>query len=390
MIEIKKKYTCSGCHSCFQICPIDAIRMVADDEGFLYPEVDKEKCICCSKCTQVCPEIMPVNKLPVIKTYAAYRRNLKERLASASGGIFAVLAEFVLQKNGIVFGAAFNEKWELEHCAIQSLDELSKLQGSKYLQSTVGTTFSEAEEYLKSGRLVLFSGTPCQIQGLKKYLGKDYSELITVDLICHGVPSPEIWKHYLEEISKGRKLKRFQPRDKSKGINDAPLIFNYSNGDTIVEKYSENQYIKGFIQNLYLRPSCYKCSFKGADRCSDFTLGDFWGIEKTRPEFYDQYGISAVMLHTETAERIFSLIENQLVTLVSEVEQVALENPCLKTSVDESIKRKAFFEMWKQEGVIKTIKRLLHPNFKERIIKKKNQFIAYLWLLKRRLFNSGR
>lgn len=390
MIEIKNKQSCCGCHACFQICPVDAIKMVPDCEGFLYPIVDNQKCVNCGMCEKVCPELIIQNTLPVIKTYATYRRNFEKRLESASGGIFAVLAEFVLQNNGVVFGAAFDDKWNLRHYAVDSIDELHNLKGSKYLQSTIGTTFKEAEKYLKCGKMVLFSGTPCQIQGLKKYLKVDNFNLITVDLICHGVPSPKVWKQYLKETSKGRKLEKFKFRDKRMGIKDAPLFFDFENGDVIFEKYSESPYIRGFINNLYLRPSCYKCSFKSSKRCSDFTIGDFWGIENFLPEFDNKYGVSAVMLRTKKAIKIFSLIKNELIIAESSVDQIVIENPCYSSSVIENPKREYFFKMWRKNGVIRAVKKLLRPTIMQYLVKKKNQIIAYLWIIKKKILGERR
>ena len=360
--------------------------MAPDSEGFLYPEVDRQKCIHCGKCEQVCPEIVPCSTSPVLDTYAAYRNDLSKRLQSASGGIFAVLAEYVLRNNGVVFGAAFDEQWNLRHCAIQSFKDLPNLLGSKYVQSTIGTSFREAAHYLKCGKLVLFSGTPCQIQGLKKYLGYDDPKLITIDLICHGVPSPKVWKQYLSEISKGHRLAQFQPRDKRDGLKDALLIFTFDNEDVIKENYSQNQYIKGFIQNLYLRPSCYKCKFKGAERCSDFTLGDFWGIENIKPDFSDEYGVSAVMLHTQKAQKLFSLVKDKLIITPSATEQVGLENPCLCFSVNENPNREKFFQLQKKIGIIKAVKQLTCPTFKEMLTQAKNQMITRLWIIKKKIW----
>lgn len=386
MIKIKSKYVCCGCHGCYQVCPVDAITMTSDDEGFLYPEVDGQKCIHCGKCEQVCPEIVPYSIFPAIKTYAAYRSDFVKRLQSASGGIFAVLAEYVLRNNGVVFGAAFDEQWSLRHCAVHALEDLPNLLGSKYVQSTIGYTFRDAAQYLKRGKLVLFSGTPCQIQGLKKYLGNDHPKLITIDLICHGVPSPQVWKKYLTEISDGRRLIQFRPRDKRDGLKNAPLIFGFDNGDIIEEKYSKNQYIKGFIQNLYLRPSCHKCKFKGAERCSDFTLGDFWGVENVKPDFSDEYGTSAVMLHTLKAQKLFLLVKDKLIITPSATEQVGAENPCLSFSVNENSDREKFFQLQKKIGVIKAVKQLTRPTFKERLTQGKNQLITRLWVIKKKIW----
>lgn len=386
MIEIKNKANCNGCHACYQICPVNAIEMKTDSEGFWYPKVDSSKCIKCKQCIKVCPEINPSNLSAESVLYACYRVDLEKRMKSASGGIFALLAEKIIDEGGLVFGAKFDEQFKLSHSCADSKQELVKLQGSKYVQSKIGNTFSEAKKALTQGRKVLFSGTPCQIQGLKNYLNKDYENLITVDLVCHGVPSPLVWEKYKKEISGNNKITEFIPRDKSNGIKDAPLVFKFNDGSVINEKYSDNIYIKGFIKNLYLRPSCYDCSFKGIERCSDITIGDFWGLEKYHPEFCNEYGISLAILHTDKGKKYFSKISNALISINSTVEEAVAENPCILSSVPVNKKRDEFFNQFEKTGMIKTTKKLTKSNLKNKIHSKINIFLSKIIKFKNIVF----
>lgn len=356
MINITDKSNCCGCHSCFNACPCDAITMREDSEGFLYPHVDQEKCIDCRLCENVCPELSPQEISDVdTKVYACYRSDIKKRLQSQSGGIFALLAEYTLDHDGVVFGAAFDDTWTLIHRSVDNQKDLLNLLGSKYVQSKIGYAYCCAEDYLKQGNRVLFSGTPCQIQGLKKYLQEPYENLITVDLICHGVPSPKVWKKYLNEFSRGDRLIDFVQKDKKK---KNASVYTFQNKGELVSEYDKNPYIKGFNQNLYLRPSCHECSFKGVERCSDLTLGDFWGLENYHPEFVDAYGISAVIIHTPKGKKAFEGIKQDCVYIECDTEMLIPGNPCLITSSPLTDKRKAFFDNWNNKGIITTIQLL--------------------------------
>lgn len=393
MIEIINKADCNGCYACYQKCPANAIKMITDNEGFWYPKVDNTKCIRCKQCIKVCPEIHP-EKLSINSLiYACYRINLKKRLKSASGGFFSLLAEYIIFKNGVVFGAKFDKNLVLRHDYVDKDYKIIELQGSKYVQSKIGNSYSQAKEFLLKGNYVLFSGTPCQIQGLKKYLGKDFDNLITVDLVCHGVPSPEVWKKYIQYISKGKKIEEFIPRDKSKGIVDAPLVFKFDNGKILKQNYSENMYIQGFINNLYLRPSCYDCSFKGIERCSDITLGDFWGLNKFNSKFGDNYGISLVILHTEKGKKCFDQIKSNLNYIPATVEAAIEENPCIISSVKITKKRFIFFKCFQKRNLLNLIKKLTKPTLLDKsnnvfklliskIIKLKNSIkkgVRHIW-----------
>lgn len=364
MIEIKKKTNCCGCRGCEQSCPVNAISMENDDEGFWYPKVNQQRCINCGQCKIVCPELNPSGISGNSDVYAAYRKDLNLRLKSQSGGIFSVIAEKVLSEGGVVFGAAFDVHWRVRHRSIENIEEIDMLRGSKYVQSDIGNTYKEAEDLLKKGRTVFFSGTPCQIQGLKKYLRKDYDNLITVDLICHGVPSPEVWDTFLKEYIGKENIKEFIQKDKNR---KNAIVYKLKNGQEQVESYEQNVYSKGFCKDLYLRPSCHQCHFKGIERCSDITIGDFWGIERFLPGFGDQYGVSAIIVHTDKGRKMYHQIQNELVMQQCEPNWVGVENPCLLQSLPENEKRIQFFEQWREKGVINTVNELTQISISEKI-----------------------
>lgn len=199
MIHITDKRDCCGCNSCVQRCPKSCIRMREDDEGFLYPEVDESVCIDCGLCEKVCPVIHQARENRPIVVCAAKNKSEEIRYQSSSGGVFTALANEIIREGGVVFGAGFDENWEVKHDCTETVEGLSAFRGSKYVQSRIGDSFKKAEQFLKIGRTVLFSGTPCQIAGLKRFLRKEYDNLLTVDFICHGVPSPGVWREYLKE-----------------------------------------------------------------------------------------------------------------------------------------------------------------------------------------------
>ena len=385
MIEITRKQDCCGCFACENICPTDAISMVSDEEGFWYPQVEASKCISCEQCVRVCPELTPAPISQQTEALACYRKDLEKRMESASGGIFSVLAEQVIAQGGCVFGAAFDGQWALSHFGADSCEELDRLKGSKYIQSRIGSAYRDVRSALKNNRKVLFSGTPCQVQGLKNFLGRDYPNLLTVDLVCHGVPSPEVWKQYLAEISAGKHLAAITPRDKKNGIQNAPIVFRFDDGSEHRENYLDNPYLKGFIHNLYVRPSCFECRFKGIERCSDITIGDFWGLEQFAPDFCDPYGISLVLLHTENGRTAFSAVEDKIAVHPASANQACKENPCLLRPIARTEKRAAFFHDWKKSGVSKTVIRLTRPTFRQNMQKLDDRVRHGLWRIKHRL-----
>lgn len=322
MIEINDKTNCCGCAACAQVCRHDAITMQSDKIGFLYPSVDEEKCINCHLCENVCP-ILHENKERIPShVYAIKNKNINIRLNSSSGGLFSLFAENILEKEGVVYGAAFNSKWEVEHIRITTQNEIKKLQGSKYVQSKIGNIFNEVQKDLKENKNVLFSGCPCQVAGLKSFLKKEYSNLTTIDFICHGVPNPRIWKEFLvEELSKQYKVSK---KNTLKSIDDYPTIESISFRDktegwekfhflikfklnkefennTILRTNStyvwKHPYMLLFLNDYILRPSCHHCHFRNGKGNSDFTISDFWGINNISPLFNDDKGVSMLFLY---------------------------------------------------------------------------------------------
>lgn len=345
MIKITDKSKCSGCHACATICPVQCITMLSDGEGFWYPVVDAERCINCGKCEKNCPIVNPLKVENTPIAYAAYNTDEKVRLESSSGGVFALLAEYIIAQRGVVFGAGFNEKLEVTHMAVERLDDLPKLMGSKYVQSKIGNSYRKTKEYLDSGRLVLFTGTPCQIGGLKAYLGKDYDNLFCQDLICHGVPSPKVWRKYVtyQENRAGSPARRISFRRKYEGWKRYSVSLLFNNETEYHQTFGKDLMMTAFLKNACLRPSCYACAFKNLHRESDITLADFWGIQSMMPEMDDDKGTSLVIVNSEKGEALFQYIKGKLVCEKADLTEAIKFNPSMVSSVRYNPNRKNFF-----------------------------------------------
>ena len=341
MIKIEDKSKCSGCHSCYNVCPKHCITMIEDQEGFWYPEVDKNQCIDCGLCEKRCPILndMKVDNQPV--AYACYNKDESIRKESSSGGVFTLLATLVIEHGGIVYGASFNDENMVEHIEINNVNDLSKLRGSKYVQSSIRDTYSRVREYLNQGRLVYFSGTPCQIDGLLAYLNKKYENLILQDIVCHGVPSPKVWKKYLEQFNI-EKDARILFRDKSTGWDS--YSFTIDQKDKFTQLSSQNEYMKVFLKDLCLRPSCYDCHSKSLHRNSDITLADFWGINNICPELYDNEGTSLVFINSEKGNELFNRIKKNIVYKEVNIDEASKYNPSSYKSVTMPDKRNKYME----------------------------------------------
>lgn len=366
MIELKDKKDCCGCEACVQRCPKSCVTMREDNEGFLYPEINKDDCIDCGLCEKVCPVIHQATGRIPLAVYAAKHKNEQVRMASSSGGVFTAIADNVIDDGGIVFGAQFNQDWDVVHGYTETKAGLAAFRGSKYVQSRIGESYKEAEHFLKTGRKVLFSGTPCQIAGLKRFLRKEYDNLLTVDFICHGVPSPGVWREYLKEGTArlcGEKKSVLQCpiherdvfiegisfRDKRLGWKkfSFTLAFSATNGsgekNTILlsEPLNKNMFLRGFLADLYLRPSCHACPTKSLKSGSDITIGDFWGIQHVMPEIDDDKGVSVVMANNEKADDLIgrTLIEKWSVAY----DDILRYNCAIELSTNLTIKRNSFF-----------------------------------------------
>lgn len=380
MIHITEPKNCCGCGACAQICPKQCISLKEDKEGFLYPAVDNSSCIDCGLCERVCPVINQNEPQKPVVTLAAANSDESVRLASSSGGIFTLLAEKTIDNGGVVFGAAFDENWDVKHICIDSKRELPKLRGSKYVQSIIGNCYKEAKAYLSAGKEVLFSGTPCQIAGLKRFLHKEYKNLKTVDVVCHGAPSPMVWRMYLDEVNSMYNIAQITDikfRDKTEGWKNFSLSIKYKDKEgaekTFRETLNENVFMRCFLSNLSLRPSCYACPARNGKSGSDITLADLWGAENICPESDDDKGVSLVLLRNKE----FSLPGFEKKEI--EYSKAVMYNPSIESDVALPDKRDRFFRLSDRVGIHKaTVKCTTKSRF-EVLIEK------IIWNIKNRI-----
>ncbi|WP_278320016.1 Coenzyme F420 hydrogenase/dehydrogenase, beta subunit C-terminal domain [Clostridium tyrobutyricum] len=362
----KEKKECCACGACLNICPQKAIFMKEDEYGYLYPYIDKTKCINCKICQKICPSQNVININWPINVYGASSIYDKQILKSASGGVFATFAVEILKNAGVVFGVTLDYSKEILqplHIGITNLKNLSKLQGSKYVQSLIGTTYQEAKNYLDSGKMVLFSGTPCQIAGLKSYLGKDYDKLITMDIICHGVPNAKFFQDYLKNVENKYKIKiiDFKFRDKSKGWGcNGKIIYKTLSNEKKERIISckESSYYDLFLKSDIYRESCYECKYASINRQGDISIGDYWGIEKEYPDLFRdsncmfsiKKGVSCIMVNTLKGNKYFHKINSYLNIKDTSFEQVALRNDQLNFPSKRGIRREKILKIYKNEG----------------------------------------
>ena len=342
ILALNRKH-CTGCRMCEQICPENAIKMIENSEGFIEPYLDKEKCIDCGLCANRCPQLNSVkcNKLNKIETYAAKNKNVSEQKASSSGGIFSAIANYILENNGVVFGSAFNKEIVAEHIRIVNKEELNKLRGSKYVQSNTKHTYKEVKKDLESHKIVLYSGTPCQISGLKAFLGKEYEKLFTVDLVCHGVPSPKLFAKYikwLEEKNKS-KIKKYEFRNKEKNGWGLTVKVSFKNGKVKYINSNLDSYYKSFLEGKTYRECCYSCKYSNTDRVSDITLADYWGVENEHPKFYDEKGVSAILVNTIKGKEIINNIKDSIQLEDTTLEKILNKNKNLKSPTQRKKER---------------------------------------------------
>lgn len=384
IILYKDKKECCGCGACMNICPKSAIKMQADEYGFIYPVIQQDLCVQCGACMTVCGyQNKPKTEEPK-KVYAAASKNSVLLLKSASGGAFAVIAEAVLKNEGIVYGAALpmeNGILKPKHIRVDSLDKLILLQGSKYVQSEIGDTYSQAKRDLIQGKVVLFSGTPCQIAGLKKYLKKEYNNLITIDIICHGVPSKRLFQDFIEFHGKklGGKITEFYFRDKTKGQGMITRSVYVGEGHGFKEKVLMGgctAYFHFFLKSYTYRENCYSCPFASEERVGDLTVGDFWGFHEEYPSYdvkqglSNGKGVSCILVNTNQGQVALKQCEGQFVLMTSDFEKVARHNAQLNSPSKYSPKREQILELYQKEGY-EAVDRYFHKNYKRDILKYK-------------------
>lgn len=347
MIYIKNKSDCCGCTACASVCAHQAINMDIDDQGFLYPKIDEAKCIQCGLCKSVCPVLQYdriLDKTANPEVYALHNRDEDVWQSSSSGGVFAVLSDYVLHRSGVVFGAAYDELFVVRHCCANTKETALQFRGSKYVQSDMRGVYVEVRKYLKNGRLVLFSGTPCQVEGLKKFLGKSYDNLIVVDILCHGVPSPMVFADYVNFIRCHSiyRLTKIYMKDKTFGWGYQNLRLYFGKHGSQFNTTLSRLWNKIYYSHLALRPSCFACRFTNLHRPGDLTIGDFWGIEKNHPDFFSEKGVSLLLVNTPKGSGIWEELKKQFEYIQSnttECLQPVLQHSVVKPNNVESFWR---------------------------------------------------
>lgn len=374
MIEVlqEEKAKCCGCNACATACPKNCIVMTEDEEGFKYPVVDKEKCVECGLCEKVCPILQKKNYYreeasATPKAFGGWHKDERVRHDSSSGGAFTLLAEYILEQGGVVYGCELKDDFSAVHIGITSREELYKLRGSKYVQSDTGVVYGEIQEHLQKKRKVLFVGTPCQCAGLHSFLGREYEDLYICDFICHGVPSPKVFKsyiNYLEEKNKDKVIGfRFRNKDKgwsATGMQMGTLAQFQNSGSKRFAPAFRDSYMNGFLDDLYLRPSCYACEFKCLPKYYvDFTIADFWGVNKVCPELNQDEGTSLVLIHRKHGEALFEKIKDNF--FYKEVDFLASirRNYSLIKSVPQNSHREDFFYVYNNEAFEKVVKKYM-------------------------------
>ncbi|MBQ9773717.1 MAG: Coenzyme F420 hydrogenase/dehydrogenase, beta subunit C-terminal domain [Clostridia bacterium] len=349
---------CTGCGACYNKCPVDAITMQSDDEGFLAPRIKESMCTNCGACLKACPVEHPIALNAEPDCYAAWTDE-ETRLKSSSGGFFSILANYILDAGGVICGAAYaNDYLEVKHVWIDRKEDLQALRGSKYLQSEIGETYRQAKQYLVEGRPLLYTGTPCQIAGLKNYLNRDYENLYLVDIMCHGATSPAVYKAYVTEKSRGSKITRMDFREKAHwGWGSAFSLFT-ENGTVYRENCYNDPYMKGFLSALTTRKSCDTCRYANIHRVSDFSLGDFWGVGDLAPDCDDRKGTSLILVNSEKARALSEKLQKDCALFrkfeTPDVLEIAkTRNGSIRVPTKKNAKRDRFFSEFAKTGCTK-------------------------------------
>ena len=378
MIKLLRKEDCTGCYACQDICPTRAIGMQPDFEGFAYPHIDRAKCIDCHLCEKTCPVInagsLTETNAGTPEVYAAYTADDAIRMESSSGGVFSVLAGRMLERNGHVAGAVWDEGFNVEHRITNKAAEAEAFRGSKYVQSDASGLFAEVKRLLNAGEQVLVSGTPCQMAALRAFLGKPYENLLIVDFVCNSVNSPKVFRAYLDDLeseANSRIIKYSQRNKQVEGWKQFAVVADFEDGRQYVRIRKADDFIYCFLgTHISSRPSCADCRYKQLPRVADITIADFWGIEKTDPEMYSSKGTSLVLLNNEKGKAYFSEVAEKLV-IKNEPLKAAVDNntALIRNPVWPKVKRDKFYKALADKGFRYAMQKYSHPvpSLKERV-----------------------
>ena len=345
--EICSRDACTGCSACAQSCPKQCISMFPDEEGFLRPVINEDKCVNCGKCRKVCSAVHPIEDDGILpRAFAAAHLDDEIRNISSSGGMFSAFSAAVLERGGAIIAAGFDEHFRVIHKVCTCEETLNELRRSKYVQSDINGMYQEARRRLESGQIVLFCGTPCQIGGLFAFLGKEYPNLYSVDFICHGVPSPKLWEKYLNfrEKKVNARVTDVSFRNKITGWKNYSMRIWFENGGEYCGTVSRDYYLRSFIMDMDLRPSCYQCRFKQLHRQADITLADFWGIREAAPSLADDKGMSLVLVHSEKGTELMELVRDTVRWSEVDCDKALQSNPSVTMSVSRPGLRKRFMK----------------------------------------------
>lgn len=369
MIDVVSYQDCVLCGNCVCACPVKAISFENAHLDFRYPKIDLEKCVHCNKCEKVCPilETKPQQKQNLPEAVIARNKNCQIRKDSTSGGIFIVAAQAVLECNGVVCGAITDDDFTIKHICSDDQSDVLKMMGSKYSQSNMGTCFAEIRNYLDDGRMVLFTGCPCQVAGLNTFLGKNYRNLISIDVICHGTPSEQMLKSYVSLLeSKYRsKMTRLQFRNKSNGWHRSAVTATFESGHTYSKPITVDAYMKGFLGSTYLKESCYHCRFRNFQSGADITIGDFWGAEIEMPQMDDNTGLSSVLISSLKGRSFWDKLD--LESYPIDTEKVIQYNKNIMVSAAPNPNRTAFYNLSKEVGYSSALDKMFWESGLEKI-----------------------
>lgn len=362
MIKLTDKKKCCGCTACSSACNANAITMRCDEEGFLYPVVDESRCTNCGLCDNVCPIILRDKAVHSkfhgpSNVYALYNRNAEVRAASSSGGVFMELAAACLAVGGVVYGAEYDENFKVVHRGYDNIAYTDRFRGSKYVQSEMHGIYREIRTHLREGRRVLFSGTPCQVAGLKSFLRRDYDGLLTVDILCHGTPSPLIFADYIRFINRWSPgiLKEIFMKDKTFGWGYQNLRLYFRNGRTEFNSVVSNLWNKLFYDHIVNRPVCHECRWTNLNRAGDLTIGDFWGIEKSHPEIKTEQGVSLLLVNSSKGLNSWHEISKCFEFIECNIEECLQPVLCIPTQAASD--RVSFWTEYKIKGFGSTVRR---------------------------------
>ncbi|GHU81158.1 F420H(2):quinone oxidoreductase [Clostridia bacterium] len=378
MIDKLDYSKCTLCASCLNGCPHNCIAFNKEKDSFLYPQIDYSKCTGCGLCEKKCPVLTPSAQRGVYKNvYAVINKDEEVRLKSSSGGVFSAIAEYILTKGGVVFGAAFDENFQVKHISVRKSADLHKIRGSKYVQSDIGKTYTEVKKLLIEGRLVLFSGCPCQVQALKQYLDKPYENLYTVDFICHGIGSQITFDNYLLSLESEYKSKAkvFSFRDKINGWHLFSVKVEFENGKTFTRPCVYDTYMRGYFEYIFLKKACHDCPAKDFKSGSDVTMADYWGANVVEKKLDDDKGLSLCIVNTQKGEKLLKSIDTNILKWDTDYSKAISYNKSLLQSFPPSAKRKQFFDLISSVGYTKAFDRVC----------KEKKMIVYKRIVRKRL-----